>query len=62
MCHQNRWYICFIAFGQSQAKKPKESLNNRTKTVVNTDKQARTEKNNEGKTRVTVAQLLLKNA
>ncbi len=52
MCHRFWWHICFFQTAQANAKKAKEPSGNRTKTAVETDKQATTEKNNEGITRV----------
>jgi len=52
MCHRFWWHICFFPTAQAKAKKAKEPPSNRTKTLVETDKQATTEKNNEGITRV----------
>jgi hypothetical protein len=47
MCHQKRWHICFLQTHKAK-KKAKEPPGNLTKTAVETDKQATTEKNNEG--------------
>jgi hypothetical protein len=50
-------HLYFLQPHKAKQKNPKEPPSNSTKTAVNTDKQPTTEKNNEGITRVTVAQL-----
>jgi Tfp pilus assembly major pilin PilA len=48
MCHRFWWHICFFPAAKANAKKAKEPSSKRTKTAVETDKQATTKKNNEG--------------
>jgi hypothetical protein len=48
MCHRFWWHICFFSTAQANAKKAKEPPSNRTKKAVDKDKQATSEKNNEG--------------
>jgi len=45
MCHRFLWHIVFFATALSHAKNPKEPTSYRTKTAVNIDRQALTEKN-----------------